>query len=155
MNRIAGPLFIIGWFCIASGIILGIVNLDQVVGYEENYLGETEEITETSWVSFVNFVVAGVITGCIMFGFAEIVNLLDRGNKLKEESNRIMQKSTSIAINESNKTKQPVENGITSLNRAKELSIEQELKEVDNDKSLSHGMKEAMKASIKRREGIE
>jgi|SRR5690625_1022951 len=79
MNKIAKALFIIGWVAIASGIILAFTNYQTVVGYEEavSAFADPEPIVEESFIVFISYIIAGVIVGIMMFGFAEIVKLLD------------------------------------------------------------------------------
>jgi hypothetical protein len=77
MNKIAKALFIIGWVCIASGIILAFTNYQTVVGYEESIILDPEPIVEKSFIVLISYVIGGVILGIMMFGFAEIVKLLD------------------------------------------------------------------------------
>ncbi|WP_164219413.1 hypothetical protein [Virgibacillus sp. YIM 98842] len=75
MNFIATLLYTIGWVCIASGIILGYFNhLPNVPGMEE-----------ASFVTFVTHVFVGVVSGILMFGFAEIVKLLDEQKRIQKE----------------------------------------------------------------------
>ena len=90
MNRIAIPLFAIGWLCIAGGLILGFTNIETMVP-ETDVLGDTVMVEGASWTIFFSYLFAGIITGCMMFGFAEILNLLQKGNTIREriEENRI------------------------------------------------------------------
>ena len=96
MNGIAVPLFAVGWLCVLGGLVLGFQNYEIAVGLEETIIGTTEELTDKSFGRFFMYVMAGVISGLIMFGFAEILNLLQKGNTIREqiEENRIHERKT-------------------------------------------------------------
>lgn len=88
MNRIAEFLFIIGWLTIAGGIVLGIANYETVVGYEtgEFSIYDEEPITDTSWETAAIYILAGLIWGIMIFGFAEIIRILDDKRSLAKKS---------------------------------------------------------------------
>ena len=88
MNRIAELLFIIGWLTIAGGIVLGIANYETVVGYESSEFSiyDGEPITETSWENAAIYILAGLIWGIMIFGFAEIIRILDDKRNLAKQS---------------------------------------------------------------------
>ncbi|MDY7222097.1 hypothetical protein [Halalkalibacterium halodurans] len=72
MNDVAKALYVIGWLTIIGGLVLGFANREiEVEGLVYSH-------TETSWAIFFIYFVGGIISGVIMFGFAEIVNLLDK-----------------------------------------------------------------------------
>lgn len=129
--------------------------MEQIAG-EPLYPGG-DVPTEPSWTIFFMYLIAGVITGIMMFGFAEIVNLLDKGNDLKQEQlSHLHSKSEQPKpdLEPGNK-----ENSITKdeINETTEepKTVEEEIKEVKESSNMSNDMKNAMIASIKRREGIE
>ncbi|MED4124044.1 hypothetical protein P4641_08650 [Halalkalibacterium halodurans] len=72
MNDVAKALYVIGWLTIIGGLVLGFANREVEVE------GLVYTHTETSWLIFFAYFIGGIIWGVIMFGFAEIVNLLDR-----------------------------------------------------------------------------
>jgi DNA integrity scanning protein DisA with diadenylate cyclase activity len=78
MNYIARWLFAVGWLSIVSGVILGFIK-----GRIEtlNIIDEIE--TTLSFPILFMYAIVGLISGLMMFGFAEIVNLLDKGNQTK------------------------------------------------------------------------
>ena len=84
MNRIAIPLFVIGWLCVAGGLILGFTNIEIMVP-EKDVFGDTVMVEGESWTIFFSYLFAGIITGCMMFGFAEILNLLQKANDFKTD----------------------------------------------------------------------
>ncbi|WP_200416271.1 hypothetical protein [Virgibacillus salexigens] len=90
MNKIAESLYIIGGLCIIGGIILGVANYETVVGYQESEFGvlDPEPITETSWLNVLIYVMAGLISGVIMFGFGEIVRILDDKRSIERDSHK-------------------------------------------------------------------
>ncbi|MCT1579063.1 hypothetical protein M3E13_16045 [Oceanobacillus kimchii] len=47
---------------------------------------DPEPITEESFTVFISYIIAGAIIGIMMFGFAEIINILDKKHKTQEET---------------------------------------------------------------------
>ena len=71
MNKIALALNIIGGLAILGGIIIGFATYKiPLEGY--TYLTEEDYGVLFTWIG------AGLISGIMMFGFAEIINLLDK-----------------------------------------------------------------------------
>ena len=74
MNKIALALNIIGGLAILGGIIIGFATYSTPLeGY--TYLTEEDYSVLFTWIG------AGLISGIMMFGFAEIINLLDKIKK--------------------------------------------------------------------------
>lgn len=84
MNKIAKSLYVIGVLCIFGGIMLGFMNYESLT-LIENTLGDLEQVSQVSWSTFLAYAGAGLVSGFMMFGFGEIIYLLDKGNRLKEE----------------------------------------------------------------------
>lgn len=85
MNKIAESLYVIGGLCIVGGIVLGVANYEVVI-YQENGIYGTESVTEASWVNLLIYVLAGLVAGVIMFGFGEVIRILDDKRKIATES---------------------------------------------------------------------
>ncbi|OEH54005.1 hypothetical protein AQ616_09460 [Oceanobacillus sp. E9] len=69
MNKIATTLFVVGGLAILGGIVLGFISYETpLAGYD--YLTEKNYTVLFTWIG------AGIISGIMMFGFAEIIRLL-------------------------------------------------------------------------------
>ena len=80
MNKIAIALNVIGVLAIIGGIIIGFATYSMPL---EGYYTLTEE----DYSVLFTWIGAGLISGIMMFGFAEIINLLDKiKNKLGNET---------------------------------------------------------------------
>jgi phosphotransferase system glucose/maltose/N-acetylglucosamine-specific IIC component len=91
MNTIAVWLYITGVLAIIGGIILGFQNYEVVIGYEESILSsiDPEPIIEKSWPVFWVYTLTGVVSGILLFGFAEIINILDDiRNRMKDHQDK-------------------------------------------------------------------
>lgn len=97
LNKIAKTLFIIGWLCIISGTVLAFSN-NEVTTFSSNLIPNTEK----TWPLFLMYLLAGIITGILMFGFAEIINILDNKRGIEQETlgalNHIQGQIETIAI---------------------------------------------------------
>lgn len=77
MSKISKTLYVIGVLAIVGGIVIGFTSYDVVVGYEEDVFGiGTDPVTEKNVSVLFTWIGAGLISGVMMFGFAEIVNQL-------------------------------------------------------------------------------
>ncbi|RDW18059.1 hypothetical protein CWR48_10670 [Oceanobacillus arenosus] len=77
MNKIAISLYVIGVLAIIGGIVNGFVAYQiPLDGYQ--YL------TEKDYTVLITWIAAGVISGIMMFGFAEIIKLLSEKKYLNE-----------------------------------------------------------------------
>lgn len=77
MNTIARLLFTIGWVCIVAGFVLGFTNYQTVIP-EVDAIGGIEYVEQESIATFAYYALIGIVAGIMMFGFAEIINLLDK-----------------------------------------------------------------------------
>ncbi|MFC0525765.1 hypothetical protein ACFFGV_19490 [Pontibacillus salicampi] len=86
MNSIAKTIFIIGVITIFGGVLLGFLNLEQVVGYEDSTLGNGlgDPIIKNSWTTFLTYTISGFVIGFLLIGIGEVINLLDKNKKLSE-----------------------------------------------------------------------
>ncbi|MFD2628766.1 hypothetical protein [Oceanobacillus kapialis] len=66
----------IGVLCIIGGVVLGFQNY-EVVTFDENILGEYQEVTEESFLVWLLYALAGLFTGIIIIGFGRIIELLE------------------------------------------------------------------------------
>ncbi|MCM3739252.1 hypothetical protein M3210_03105 [Oceanobacillus luteolus] len=71
MNKVALALNVVGALAILGGIIVGFSS------YQEPLPGYTY-ITEENYSVLFTWIGVGLISGIMMFGFAEIINLLDK-----------------------------------------------------------------------------
>ena len=87
MKSVALALNVIGIIVIVGGIVLGIAGGIQTVGYEDSVIpGELgDPITEFSMVLFLIYVFSGLISGTLLMGFSELINLTDKNKKANEE----------------------------------------------------------------------
>lgn len=154
MNRIAAPLYVIGWLTIACGMYLGYFNMETMVP-ETDMFGDTTMVEGKSWTIFFMYLFAGLISGIVMFGFAEIIKLLDDGNAIKKRIEAEIKHTNKMeGKNETDVDKAVGEHKKEQLNNITK-EIEKELLDIENNNQFSADMKAAMKASVKRREGIE
>ncbi|WP_440894958.1 hypothetical protein ACS127_10315 [Amphibacillus sp. Q70] len=70
MNKIARALYVVGWLAIAGGLFLAI-----------EAWGSTLVIDPTPWFGIIYHIGSGAVVGVVIFGFAEIINLLDKISK--------------------------------------------------------------------------
>src|SRR5690625_3034171 len=71
-NRIAQVLYIFGVLQIVLGVIIGILLADtEVQGYYGSY-------SEFSWPIFWVSAISGTVSGVLLVGFSEIINLLNK-----------------------------------------------------------------------------
>jgi hypothetical protein len=81
MNKIAMSLNVVGFACIAGGFIIGFST------YQTPLEGFTLLKEENYGILFA-WIGSGLVSGIMMFGFAEVVNILhDIRNKIKGEKN--------------------------------------------------------------------
>lgn len=71
MNKIAIALRVIGVLAVFGGIINGVAT------YQTPLEGYTH-LKEEDYSVLITWIAAGIISGIMMFGFAEIINLLDK-----------------------------------------------------------------------------
>lgn len=74
MNLFAFLLFAIGGLVIASGIVLGI--MAGAIGNADTF----------NFPIAFPYIFGGAFSGLTIMAFAEIINLLDKGNKIAEEN---------------------------------------------------------------------
>ena len=88
MNPVALALKVIGIIVIVGGVVLGIASGIQTVGYEDSVIpGELgDPITEFSMVLFLVYTFSGLISGTLLMGFSELINLTDKNKKTTEET---------------------------------------------------------------------
>lgn len=154
MNHIAAWLFGIGWITIIGGIVLGFSNMGTMVP-ETDMFGDTTMVEGQSWTIFFMYFFAGIISGLMMFGFAEIVNLLDKGNQTRQRIENHLKHENKMSRDQK-VTESHVENEPTTPKSATHMEmIEKEIREIEANDSYSTDMKLAMKASVKKREGFE
>lgn len=153
MNKIALPLYIIGWITIVGGLFLGFSNMNTMVP-ETDMFGDTTMVEGVSWTTFFIYFFAGLISGIMMFGFAEIVNLLDKSNRTQERIEAQMKHKVKLEKDPIIE-KTPVKEDPSKYSSEDYSSLEEELKAIENNNKLSSDMKIAMKHTVKRREGLE
>lgn len=67
MNRISIAIYVVGWLAIVGGLVLAL-----------EVWGSTLVIDPIPWLDIIYHIGSGVIVGIVIFGFAEIINLLDK-----------------------------------------------------------------------------
>ncbi|MDY7044019.1 MAG: hypothetical protein ACQEWU_05315 [Bacillota bacterium] len=85
MNKIAISLYVVGVFAIIAGVILGLQDSATVVT-SENILGEIEYEETITWTIFWAYTIGGIISGIMMFGFGEIIRILDEKKEMESKS---------------------------------------------------------------------
>ncbi|UFU00378.1 hypothetical protein KO561_05375 [Radiobacillus kanasensis] len=80
---------------------MGFSNYEIVVGYEDDILGTgSDPITEKSWTAFFTYFGYGVISGLFMFGFGEVIYLLNKIRETSEEHLNLLKEETKSRENE-------------------------------------------------------
>lgn len=137
---IAKALIVVGWLAILGGVILGFQNYEVVAGVEENILGGLDEVTDKSFGRFFMYAIAGTISGLMMFGFAEILNLLDKGNATKQRiENHLKHESKMRKSNE------------TEIDKAVAERKEQRLSNTNHNNKLKSDMRLAEEIAAKKK----
>ncbi|GGJ50826.1 hypothetical protein [Virgibacillus salexigens] len=87
MNKIAIALYVVGFIAIIGGVVLGVQGTETLVP-KENVIGEIEYELENSWSqsTFWAYVIGGIISGIMMFGFGEIIRILDEKKETETKS---------------------------------------------------------------------
>jgi hypothetical protein len=71
MNKVAQTIRVIGILALVGGFLIGFLTFEQPVpGYTH--------LTEADWSVFWTWSLYGAFACIIMFGFSEIINLLDK-----------------------------------------------------------------------------
>lgn len=81
MNKVAVALYVIGALAIIGGVFMGLSTYE--VPMEGYYT-----LTEKDYTVLFTWIGAGVISGVMFFGFAEIINLLTKQVELIEKKER-------------------------------------------------------------------
>ena len=77
MNKVAQAIRIIGILALVGGFLIGFLTFEQPV---EGSLYKTE----ADWSVFWTWTLYGAFACAIMFGFSEIINLLDKQVKVQQ-----------------------------------------------------------------------
>lgn len=81
MNKVAVALYVIGALAIIGGVFVGL-------GAYEVPMEGYYTLTEKNYTVLFTWIGAGVISGVMFFGFAEIINLLSKQVELIEKKER-------------------------------------------------------------------
>nr|WP_217588714.1 hypothetical protein [Lentibacillus saliphilus] len=146
MNKVAIALNTVGALSIVGGFIVGLnlykIPMDGMYSSEENY------------AVLLTWIAAGFISGIIMFGFAEIVNLLDEKKHVAEEQTDILK-----GIHTYLKTRDDDKESLGAVDEPeqKEINVElyEDLKELRNElkgRGYGNDIIETMIAEKKRKQ---
>lgn len=94
MNQTAKVIRIIGIIVIISGVVIGIANGMQVIGYEESIIpGEQgDPVTEFSFFLFLTYALSGLISGYLLIGFSELINLSEKSADANEAMREMLRR---------------------------------------------------------------